>query len=185
MEETKEPPINPLCLNPIRRDDKKREPHEAVQLLVDVGAIEDSTRKTLEEYLRELESSHDGAEEAMKKNPFATARKFLLMHEQRLKAVIKAVKNVLHPPKQHGSFVNALRDVDMNEPDATDAEDDNSGDDEESMNQSPSHGDINPSPTQHIENSGIQYVQLPLPKNQGRNDLNQDRQSGGRGGNHR
>ena len=104
------------------------------------------------------------------------------MHEQRLRSVIKAVKNVLNPPKQHGSFVNSLRDVDMNEPNANEAEDDNSGD-EENMDQSPSHGDGNQSPTSPIENSSIQYVQLPLPKNQGRNDLNQDRKSGGRGGN--
>ncbi len=182
MEETKEPPRDQQSLSPIRREDKKREPHEAVQLLVNVGAIEDSSRRTLEEYLRELESSHDGAEAALKKNPFATARKFLLMHEQRLKAVIKAVSNVLNPPKQHGSYVNNLHDTDMNEPNANEAEDDNSGD--EDMDQSPSHGDSNPSPTPPIEDSGIQYTQLPLPKKQGRNDLNQDRQSGGRGGNH-
>ena len=50
---------------------------------------------------------------------------------------------------------------------------------------SPSHGDGSPSPTPPIEHSRIQYVQLPLPKNQGLNELNQDRQSGGRGGNHR
>ena len=176
--------MNPQCLSPIRREDKKRKPHEAVQLLVNVGAIEDSSRRTLEEYLRELESSHDGAEAALKKNPFATARRFLLMHEQRLKAVIKAVKNVLNPTKQHGSFVNNLPDTDMNEPADNEAEDNTSGDDED-MDQSPSHGDGNQSPTPPIENSSIQYVQLPLPKNQGRNDLNQDRQSGGRGGNHR
>ncbi len=72
----------------------------------------------------------------------------------------------------------------MNEPEDNEAEDNTSGE-EEDGEQSPSHGDSNPSPTPPIENSGIQYVQLPLPKNQGRNDLNQDRQSGGRGGNHR
>jgi hypothetical protein len=152
MEETKEPTRNPQCLSPIRREDKKREPHDAVQLLVNVGAIADYTRITLEEYLRELEASHNGAQASLKRNPFATARRFLLMHEQRLKAVIKAVKNVLNPPMQHGSFVNSLPDVDMNEPDANEAEDDNSGE-EEDMDQSPSHGDSNPSPTPPIENS--------------------------------
>jgi hypothetical protein len=130
-----------------------------------------------------LESSHDGTIFAQRKNPFATARRFLLMHEQRLKAAIKAVSNVLNPPKQHGSYVNNLRDTDMNESHDNEAEDDNSSD--EDMDQSPLHGDNNPSPTPPIEDSGIQYTLLPLPKNQGRNDLNQDRQSGGRGGNHR
>jgi hypothetical protein len=71
----------------------------------------------------------------------------------------------------------------MNESHDNEAEDDNSGD--EDMDQSPLYGDNNPSPTPPIEDSGIQYTLLPLPKNQGRNDLNQDRQSGGRGGNHR
>ena len=74
-------------------------------------------------------------------------------------------------------------DTDMNEAVDNGAEDTDS--DEEDAQQSPSHGDSSPSPTQPIEHSRIQYVQLPLPKNQGRNELNQDRQSGGRGGNHR
>ncbi len=51
--------------------------------------------------------------------------------------------------------------------------------------QSPSHGYSNPFPKPPIEHSNIQYLQLPLPKNQGWNDLNQDRQSRGRGDNHR
>jgi hypothetical protein len=105
------------------------------------------------------------------------------MHQQRLLALIKAVKNVLDPPKQHGSFVNSLPDTDMNEPD--DNGDEDSTTDENDGDQSTSHGDSSPSPTPPIEESTIQYVQLPLPKNQGQNELNQDRQSGGRGGNHR
>ncbi len=117
MEETKEPPKNPRCLKPIRRDDKKREPHEAVQLLVDIGAIPNSTKDCLEEYLKELEVSHAASQTSLKRIPFATARRFLLMHQQRLWALTKAIKNVLNPPKQHGSFVNNLPDTDMSEPD--------------------------------------------------------------------
>jgi hypothetical protein len=116
----------------------------------------------------------------MKKNPFATARKFLLMHdEQRLATIIKAIKSVQNPPRQHESFVNNLPDVDMDGPD------DNALGDTEEMDRSPSHGEsiAFSLPQQHIENSGIQYVQLPLPKTQGQNELHQDRQSGGRGGN--
>ena len=118
------------------------------------------------------------------------------MHEVRQRALIKAVKNVLYPKTQHGSFVNNLPnaataemlkacypDIDMNE--AVDNGAETTDSDEEDAQQSPSHGDSSPSPTQPIEHSRIQYVQLPLPKNQGRNELNQDRQSGGRGGNHR
>jgi hypothetical protein len=183
MEETKEPPRNPQCLSPIRREDKKREPHDAVQLLVDTGAIPDSTKECLIEYLQELEASHDSTQASLKRIPFATARKFLLVHEQRLMALIKAVKNVLHPRTQHGTFVDSLPDTYMNEPEDNGAEDADT--DEEDVQQSPSHGDSSPSPTPPIEHSRIQYVQLPLPKNQGRNDLNQDRQSGGRGSNHR
>jgi hypothetical protein len=118
------------------------------------------------------------------------------MHEVRLKALIKAFKIVLYPKTQHGSFVNNLPnpataamleacypDIDMTE--AVDNGAETTDSDEEDAQQSPSHGDSSPSPTQPIEHSRIQYVQLPLPKNQGRNELNQDRQSGGRGGNHR
>ena len=101
----------------MRRDDKKREPHEAVQLLVDTGAIENSTKGCLEEYLKELEASHTSSQTSLKRIPFATARRFLLMHQQRLLALIKAIKSVLNPPKQYGSFVNNLPDTDMNEPD--------------------------------------------------------------------
>ncbi len=90
MEETKEPPKNPQCLSPIRREDKKREPHDSVQLLVDIGAIRDSSTLCLKEYLLELEASLNGAQKKLKANPFATARRFLLMHEQRLTAIIKA-----------------------------------------------------------------------------------------------
>ncbi len=155
-----------------------------MQLLVEVGAIPSSTKDCLEEYLTELKASHDSSQASLKRIPFATARRFLLMHQQRLLALIKAVKNVLDPPKQDGSFVNNLHDTDMNEPDDNGAEDATT-DEEENGEQSPSHGDRSPSPTPPIEESTIQYVQLPLPKNQGQNELNQDRQSGGRGGNHR
>jgi hypothetical protein len=184
MKETKEPPKNPQCLQPIRRDDRKREPHEAVQLLVDVGAIQSFTKDCLEEYLKELTASHNSSQTSLKRIPFATARRFLLMHQQRLLALIKAVKNVLDPPQQHGSFVNNLLDTDMNEPEDNVGEEPTT-DEEENGEQSSSHGDSSPSPTPPIEESTIQYVQLPLPKNQGHNELNKDRQSGGRGGNHR
>jgi hypothetical protein len=184
MEETKEPPKNPQCLSPVRREDRKREPHEAVQLLVDIGAIPGSTKECLEEYLGDLVASHDSTKISMKKIPFATARKFLLMHQLRLVALIKAIKAVLNHPDsagstQHGKFVNNLPpDTDMNEPDEEDSTDESDGED------SPSHGDSNLSPTPPIEQSTIQYVHLPLPKNQGQNERNKDRQSGGRGGNH-
>ncbi len=81
-------------------------------------------------------------------------------------------------------------DADMIGPDDNEASgvaesgNDDSGNDDD-RDQSPSHGDGNPFPTPPIEYLNIQYVQLPLPKNQGWNDLNQDRRSGGRGGNHR
>ena len=155
-----------------------------MQLLVDIGAIPNSTKDCLLEYLLELEASHSSSQASLKRITFAKARRFLLMHEQRLSTLIKAIKNVLNPLRQHGSFVNNLPDTDMYEPNNNEAEDDASGE-EDDGEQSPSHGDSNPSPTPPIEHSSIQYVQLPLPKNQGQNDLNQDRQSGGRGGNHR
>jgi hypothetical protein len=44
-------------------------------------------------------------------------------------------------------------------------------------------GNISP-PQQSIAYEGIQYVQLSLPQ-QEQGELNKDRQSGGRGGNHR
>ncbi len=181
MEETKEPPKNPQCLQPLRREDKKREPCEAVQLLVETGAIEGSTKGCLEEYLKELEACHTSSQTSLRRIPFATARRFLTMHQQRLLALIKAIKAVLNPTKQYGSFVNNLPDTDVNEPE------DNEGytTDENDGDVSPLHGDSNLSPTPPIEQSTIQYVHIPLPKNQGQNELNQDRQSGGRGGNHR
>ncbi len=120
--------MHPQCLSPIRSEDKKREPHDAVQLLVNIGAIPSSTKDCLTEYLLELEASHSSSLASLKRNPFATARKFLLMHEQRLSALIKAIKNVLNPPRQHGSFVNNLLDTDMHEPADNEAEDDASGD---------------------------------------------------------
>ncbi len=122
----------------------------------------------------------------------------MLMQEHRLTAIIKAVKNVLNPPIQHGSFVNNLPDTDgmlarcypdtdMNEMEENELLNDkiNDGTGDLPDGRSPLHGDGSPSPTPPIEHSYIQYVQLPLPKNQGQNDLNQDRQSGGRGSNHR
>ena len=108
------------------------------------------------------------------------------MQEHRLTALIKAVKNVLKPPTQHGGFVNNLPDTNMHEMDDNELMNGDVIDDVDlPEGRSPSHGDGSPSPTPPIEHSYIQYVQLPLPKNQGQNDLNQDRQSGGRGGNHR
>ena len=107
------------------------------------------------------------------------------MHQLRLAALIKAIKAVLNHPdsagsKQHGNFVNNLPpDTNMNESDHGDTTDENEGD------ESPSHGDSNLSPTPPIEQSTIQYVHLPLPKQQGQSEHKQDRQSGGRGGNHR
>ena len=117
MEETKEPPKNPQCLNAIKREEKKREHNDSVQLLVDIGAIHDSSVKCLEEYLTELEKHHREVQKYLKTNPFATARRFLLMQEHRLTALIKAVKNVLKPPTQHGGFVNNLPDINMHEMD--------------------------------------------------------------------
>jgi hypothetical protein len=64
-------------------------------------------------------------------------------------------------PLQHGVYVNNLAEE-------TNAEEDNT-----SSNQQ-----------QPIAYEGIQYVQLPLPQ-QDQDELNKDRQSGGRGGNHR
>jgi hypothetical protein len=179
MEETKEPSKNPQCLQALRREEKKREPHEAVQLLVDVGAIPSSTRQSLEDYLLELQPSYDATEASLKRIPFATARRFLLMHQQRLAALLKAIKYVLNPIVQHGKFVNNLPETDLNEPEDNGDETTDEDDGDQSL-----HGDSKPSPTPPIEESTIQYVRLPLPKNQGRSDLKQDRQSGGRGGNH-
>jgi hypothetical protein len=45
-------------------------------------------------------------------------------------------------------------------------------------------GNSSPNQQQPIAYEGIQYVQLPLPQ-QEQGELNKDRQSGGRGGNHR
>jgi hypothetical protein len=105
------------------------------------------------------------------------------MHQQRLAALLKAIKYVLNPIVQHGKFVNTLPETDSNKPE--DDEDEDPTTDEDDGDQSPLHGDSSPSPKPPIEESTIQYTQLPLPKNQGRSELNQDRQSGGRGGNHR
>jgi hypothetical protein len=139
MEETKEPSKNPQCLQALRREDKKREPHEAVQLLVDVGAIPSSTRQSLEDYLLELQPSYDATQASLKRIPFATARRFLLMHQQRLAALIKAIKHVLNPQAQHGKFVNNLPDTDLNEPGEDEGEDPTT--DEDDGDQSPLHGE--------------------------------------------
>jgi hypothetical protein len=45
-------------------------------------------------------------------------------------------------------------------------------------------GNTSPIQQQPITYEGIQYVQLPLPQHD-QGELNKDRQSGGRGGNHR
>ncbi len=76
----------------------------------------------LKEYLLEIETTLSDAQKYLRTNPFATAHKFLLLQELRLTAIIKAVKNVLNPPRQHGNFVNNLPDTNMegtgvNEPD--------------------------------------------------------------------
>jgi hypothetical protein len=65
-------------------------------------------------------------------------------------------------PLQHGVYVNNFLAEDLNADEG------------------------NTSPNQHhpIAYEGIQYVQLPLPQ-QEQGELNKDRQSGGRGGNHR
>ncbi len=129
-----------------------------VQLLVDIGAIRHSSAPCLNEYLLELETSHKDAQKYLKTNPFATARRFLQMHEQRLTAIIKAIKNVLNPPIQHGCFVNNLPDTNMqgtevDEPDDNEASGvaRSSSSTDDDGDQSPSHGDSNPSPTPPIE----------------------------------
>jgi hypothetical protein len=76
---------------------------------VDIGAIRDSSALCLKEYLLELEATLSDAQKFLKTSPFATARRFLLMHKQRLSAITKAVTNVLNPPRQHGSFVRDAR----------------------------------------------------------------------------
>ena len=40
MEESKELSLNPHCLNPTQRTGKKHKPHQAVQLLVHIGALQ-------------------------------------------------------------------------------------------------------------------------------------------------
>jgi hypothetical protein len=50
MEETKALPPHPLATSPSLRNEQKLEPHKTVQLLVDIGAIEDPTGDTLDQY---------------------------------------------------------------------------------------------------------------------------------------
>jgi hypothetical protein len=163
MEEIKTMHSRPLAIMPSNRNETKLQPHETVQLLVDVGALEESTGDSLDQYLTLLEF-HLGEvqifQHAQTTTPFATAKKFLTLQENRLRALQKAVQNVKKMPLQHGVYVNNL------------AEDLNA----EEGNTSPNH--------QPIAYEGIQYVQLPLPQ-QDQGELNKDRQSGGRGGNHR
>jgi hypothetical protein len=151
---------SPTC-RPTGNNETKLQPQETVQLLVDNGTIEDSTGDTLDQYLRLIEFHLGETQHAQTTTPFATAKKFLTLQENRLRALQKAVQNVKKMPLQHGVYVNNL------------PEDPN---DEE--------GNTSPIQQQPIAYEGIQYVQLPLPQ-QDQDELNKDRQSGGRGGNHR
>jgi hypothetical protein len=161
MEETKTMPTRPLANMQSNRNEAKLEHHETVQLLVDNGVIEDSTADTLDQYLRLIEFHLGEVQHAQTKTPFATAKRSLTLQETRLRALQKAVQNVKKMPFQHGVYVNNL------------AEDLNA-----------EEGNTSPNQQQPIAYEGIQYVQLPLPQ-QDQGELNKDRQSGGRGGNHR
>ena len=161
MEETKTMPSRPLANVPSSRNETKLKPNETVQFLVDSGAIEDSTGDTLDQYLKLIEFHLGEVQYAQTTTPFATAKKFLTLQETRLRALQKAVQNVKKMPLQHGVYVNNLPE--------------DTNDDE---------GNTSPLQQQPIAYEGIQYVQLPLPQ-QEQGELNKDRQSGGRGGNHR
>ena len=154
-------PPRPLANMPSYRNETKLKHHETVQLLVDIGAIEDSTGDTLDQYLKLIEFHLGEVQYAQTTTPFATAKKFLTLQETRLRALQKAVQNVKKMPLQHGVYVNNLPE--------------DTNDDE---------GNTSPLQQQPIAYEGIQYVQLPLPQ-QEQGELNKDRQSGGRGGNHR
>jgi hypothetical protein len=165
MEESKTLIADQKAMTASLRTEVKREPHKTVQLLVEHHALPDSTAESLERYLKAVEYNLGEVGFAMAKAPFATARRFLTLQEHRLNAIKKAVQNVRKMPQQHGSFVNNLpqeRDDDRND-------------------QVMEEG--NP-PAETTEYSTIQYVQLPLPRQQVKG-LNMDRQSGGRGGNNR
>ncbi len=161
MEETKTMPSCPLANMPSNRNETKLKPHETVQLLVNIGAIEDSTGDTLDQYLKLIEFHLGEVQYAQTTTPFATAKRFLTLQENRLRALQKAVQNVKKMPLQHGVYVNNLVE-DLN------AEE----------------GNTSPNQHQLIAYEVIQYVQLPLPQHD-QGELNKDRQSGGRGGNHR
>jgi hypothetical protein len=165
MEESKILTADQKAMTASLRTEVKREPHKTVQLLVEHHALPDSTAESLERYLKAVEYNLGEVGFAMAKAPFATARRLLTLQEHRLNAIKKAVQNVRKMPQQHGSFVNNLpqeRDDDR---------------DDQVM------GEGNP-PAETTEYSTIQYVQLPLPRQQVKG-LNMDRQSGGRGGNNR
>ncbi len=112
-------------------------------------------------YLKLIEFHLGEVQYAQTTTPFATAKKFLTLQENRLRALQKAVQNVKKMPLQHGVYVNNLPEDTNNE-----------------------EGNTSPIQQQPIAYEGIQYVQLPLPQ-QDQGEINKDRQSGGRGGNHR
>ncbi len=152
-------PNRPLANISASRSETKLLPHETVQLLVDKGAIEDSTSDSLEQYVKLLEYHASVVEHAQTTTPFAIAKRYLVLQETRLRALIKAVQNVAKTPLRNGPYVNNLPgDMSIDE------------------------GNTSPQPP--IVYEGIQYVQLSLPP-QEQGELIQDRQSGGRGGNHR
>ncbi len=166
MEESKILIADQKAMTASLRIEVKREPLKTVQLLVERHALPDSTVKSLERYLKAVVEYNLGEVGfAMAKASFATARRFLTLQEHRLNAIKKAVLNVRKMPQQHGSFVNNL---------LQDRDDDR---DDEVMDEG------NP-PTETTEYQNIQYVQLPLPRQQTK-ELNMDRQSGGRDGNNR
>ncbi len=151
------------ALNPSLRIEVKLEPQKTVQLHVDYDALKDTTGESLDRYLKTVEFKIGEVAFTPARAPFATARKFLTMQEHRLTAILRAVKNVRKMPQQHGSYVNNLPPA--------------SPDNEEAAKGNPSTQD------QTIPYQGVQYFQLPLPKQT--NEINKDRQSEDRGGNNR
>ncbi len=97
-----------LANMPSNRNEAKLKPHETIQLLVDIGAIEDSTGDTLDQYLKLIEFHLGEVQIAQTTTPFATAKRFLILQENRLRALQKAVQNVKNMPMQHGVYVNNL-----------------------------------------------------------------------------
>jgi hypothetical protein len=55
MKKTKTMPNRPLADMPSNSAETKLKPHDTVQLLVDIGAIEDSTGDTLDQYIKLIE----------------------------------------------------------------------------------------------------------------------------------